>query len=211
MQFAKYLHSWLFQLGQNIRSEISTGKEKKRLGQMSFICPWARRRGPDGWTVTTSYVCSRKRVTSSGACVRTTFTFSACILSVMQFSEQVGIQRRTWPITDVPAAEGIAPVTFQLWTEWAFTTGPPCSPSGEALFWSQLHVGHQTELCGEKMCQGQMIYFCSFVDFFASHYSVLGRGIYSWYALWRSGCIWEVNINSFPLLHCSQNRIPTLL
>lgn len=41
-----------------------------------------------------------------------------------------------------------------------------------------------------------MIYFYSFVDFFACHYSVLSSGIYSWYALWRSGCSWALNINS---------------
>lgn len=75
MQFAQYLYYWIFQLGQNTRSVqnwIQQRRRRKRKAGMGECLSSAlehRSRGPDGRTATTSYGCSRKHVTSSGASV----------------------------------------------------------------------------------------------------------------------------------------------
>lgn len=142
MQFAKYLHCWLFQLGQNTRSVQNCiwwrGERKKKKAtadrQMSFICPWAQ--CPQSrWLDSHEklYNCNRKRVISFGGLPSTTFTFSLCIHMLLLFEKALVIQRVTWWINDTSAATGIKPVTFQLGTEPASPPGLR-APSGEMFF-----------------------------------------------------------------------------
>lgn len=152
MQFAKYLHGWLFQLGQNIRLEISTGlqKEKKQRANV-FYLPLSTAPVVQMVGLSQQAMFAAGNVSHPQGLVRATFTFSARIRSVRQFRERGGIQCRTWPIIDAPPAEGIAPVTFQLWTESGLTTGPPCSPLEKRSFDHSCMLATKRS-CAERKC-----------------------------------------------------------
>lgn len=137
MQFVKYLHCWLFQLGQNTRSVQNyiwlRGRKKSYNGLANvFHLPLS--------TVPTVQMAGQSQaITAIGnvpylwGLPGTTFTFPLCIQSVLLCEQALGIQWGTWRINDTSAAAGIKPVTFQLGTEPASPPGP-CAPSGEMFF-----------------------------------------------------------------------------
>lgn len=160
--------------GYQVRNQCGItfcGGGAQESGHMSFICPW----GQCPWSRWLG--CHDKLCLHQETC-HILWGFCAPHLHFGTYperlaaSEQVGVQPRTWPMIDGPGCCGNQTCDLPVRNRFSLSTRPPCSRRRAAL-WSQLHVGHQTELREEKMCQGQMIYFCSFVDFFASHCSVL--------------------------------------
>lgn len=146
-----------------VRNQSRTLMEKERREKkVSFICPWARRPWSRWWD------CHNKTMFATGN-MSHPWPFCAPHLHFLHLSRgsrssRAGRRSLTSPVTDAPAA--VLNPTCDLPVRVGLGTGPPCPPSGEVLFWSQLHVGHQTELRERENVSGRddlFLFVCRFL------------------------------------------------